>query len=214
MIFSKPTEKPFRRGARLSAFFCILSLCLVLVPSSLFAQSQNASVKFHTLRETVAALLPGAVKLTRRDIQLTDKQLRRLRKHKNWDSDISEFILFHARNEKKQITRTLILFPEHTRQGVLVVAVALSNQGKVVDALLMEAQHATIDWVLPLVRADYMKTFVGKDKDVKLRLSKNFKTSKFPPISQTYALRLINAVKKSAQLFEVLFGKNKSREMP
>lgn len=191
-----------------------VGLILVFFIQPVYAQLPKASVKFYTLRETVSTLLDGAVKLTRRDIQLTDEQLRRLRTHKNWDSNVSEFILFHARNENNQITRTLILFPEHTRQGVLVVAVALSNQGKVIDALLMEAQQATIDWVLPLVRADYMKMFVGKDKNVKLRLTKKFKSSKFPPISQTYALRLVNAVKKSAQLFDILFGKYKSRETP
>ena len=50
-----------------------------------------------------------------------------------------------------------------------------------------------------------MDGFVGKDKSLKLKLDKTYKSAKFSTISQTYALRIANSVKKSAQLFDVFF---------
>ena len=183
---------------------CALGAVLLWTPSSQ-AELIESMVRFLTLKETVAKLLPESDNLTRRDIVLNSRQQKRLSRFKNWDSDTTEFVIYHAKSPGKKITRTLILFPERTRQGVLVVAVALDNSGKVIDANLMEAQQATVHWILPLLRAGYMKTFAGKDHSLKLSLSKKFRDPSFPPISQTYALRVANAVKKSAQLFRVVF---------
>ncbi|MFQ5673945.1 MAG: hypothetical protein ACE5G9_12735 [Nitrospinales bacterium] len=164
----------------------------------------DPTFKLYSIRETVAKLLPDAQVLTRRDVVLTPRQLRWLRKNKNWDSDTTEFTFYHAKNKARKITRTLVIFPENTRHGPMVMAVALSNRGRVLDVLLTDIQNKTMDWVLPLVRAGYLKTFAGKDRNLKLKLPKKFKSSTFPPISQTYALLIANAVKKSAQLFHVV----------
>ncbi|MEE9257954.1 MAG: hypothetical protein V3U37_00300 [Nitrospinaceae bacterium] len=185
----------------------ILSFAVLFSASETFAEFPEPVVRFHTLKETVARLLPDSENLTRRDIALTAKHLARLKTFKNWDTDTTEFVLYHSRNKNEKIVRTLILFPEHTRQGTLLVAVALNNRGTVMEAVLMEAQRSTIDWILPLLRADYMKIFAGKDSALRLVLDKKFKDSSFSNISQTYALRLANTVKKSAQLFQVFFNK-------
>lgn len=192
-----------------NSFLAILFFLAVALQQDNLASAQpfQASTKFFTLQETVAKLLPNAQVLTRRDVSLTPKQLARLKKHRNWDSDTTQFVFYHARNKKKKIVRTLVLFKENPTRGRMVAAVALSNQGKVVDALLMEAQNNTINWIMPLLRADYMQTFIGKDKNLKLKLSKKFASSEFTSISQTYALLIANAVKKSAQLFHVVFNR-------
>lgn len=186
----------------------LVFLCLVLQAAVSFAQPYQSNVKFFTLKETVAKLLPDSPVLTRRDIALTGKQLRRLKKFKNWDSKTTAFVLYHAKNKDKKILRTLVLFPEDVRQGSMVMAVALSNQGRVVGAVLMETQNKAVNWVLPLLRAGYLETFVGKKSDLKLKLSKKFRGPGFSKLTQTYALLMANTIKKSAQLFQVAFNRN------
>lgn len=182
------------------------ALCGVLLwATSSEAELTEPMVKFFTLKETVAQLLPESDKLSRRDIVLNEVQQNRLSRFKNWDTDTTEFVVYHSKNAKSKITGSLVLFPEHTRQGILVVAVALDNSGKVVRTILMEAQQPTVRWILPLLRAGYMETFAGKDQSLKLSLSGKFRDPAFSPISRTYALRVANAVKKSAQLFRVVF---------
>ena len=188
----------------------LLSAVLLLSVSA-EAKLLEPMVKFHTLQETVAQLLPQSEHLSRRDIRLEKRHLVELGRYKNWDTQETEFVLYHSKNAQKKITGTLILFPEHTRQGRVVVAVALDNQGRVAQALVMEAQQPTVQWLLPLMRAGYMNNFTGKDKSLKLRLGKKYRGDEFSTISRTYALRLANAVKKSAQLFDIFFRRTARR---
>jgi hypothetical protein len=172
------------------------------------AKLLESMVEFFSLKETVAKSLPEAKQLSRRDIVLEKRHLDQLAKHKNWDSKETEFVIYHSKTAEKNITGTLILFPEQTRQGTIVVAVSLDNKGRVTQALVMEAQQPTVQWLLPLLRTDYMKTFIGKNKSLKLKLAEPFKSDDFSAISRTYALRLANAVKKSSQLFHVYFNRS------
>lgn len=204
--YMSPARK-IDRGNTKAFHGALVFLCLVLPTAVASAQPYQSHIKFFTLKETVAKLLPDSPVLTRRDIVLTGKQLRRLRKFKNWDSKTTAFVFYHAKNKDKKILRTLILFPEDARQGSMVMAVALSNQGRVVDAVLMEAQNKAVNWILPLLRAGYLQTFAGKKSDLKLKLSKKFKGREFSKLTQTYALLMANTIKKSAQLFQVAFNR-------
>lgn len=203
-------QKLYRRRKAHFLRFAVLFACILLIGNSGAATAAplEPMVKFSGLKETLAELLPDQETLTRRDIVLTQDHLKQLENFKNWDTQETEFILYHSRNAKDKITRSLILFPEKTRQGTLLVAVALDNSGKVTEARLMEAQEPALRWVMPLLRADYMKTFVGADSGMKLVLDKNLRRKDLSDISQTYALHLANAVKKSAQLFKIFFNRN------
>lgn len=170
-------------------------------------QAMSSLIRFKTRVETLKQLLPATEVVTQRDITLTEIQRRKLKKLKNWNTDEVDFTIYHAKNKEEKIVRTVILFPEYTRQGMIMVAVGLSNQGEVVEALVMEAENTVSEWLLPLLRSGYMETFSGKGKDLKLELDKKFTASPFTPITRTYALHIANAVKKSAQLFNVVFIK-------
>ncbi len=161
-------------------------------------------VPFFSLKETVAKLLPGAEHLTRRDIELPPDKRQKLEQQKNWNSKEDRFTLYHQKTAEQKITRTLVLFPEHSRQGTIVVAVALDNKGAVTEALVMEAERPAVEWLLPLFRQNYMQRFAGLGEDLNIQATARLK-EEAPPISHTYALRLANAVKKSAQLFRVYF---------
>jgi hypothetical protein len=167
-------------------------------------------VRYYSLKDAVARLLPGAPVMTRRDVHLTSDQLRRLKTFKNWDSNDTQFELYHARNQRKKITRTVVVFREYTPQGVLLVAVGLSNRGQVTDAILMEAPNRIAQWIQPLLRAGYMQAFAGKDYRMSLEPDLNIQNEEWSALTRNYALRLANAVKKSAQLFQVIFKSGNS----
>jgi hypothetical protein len=199
----------YRKPFLLSAIFLFIGV-IGFQPDQVEAKLVEPMVKFFSLQKTVAKLLPEAKILSRRDIVLEKRHLDQLSRHKNWDTKETEFVIYHAKTAAKKITGTLILFPEQTRQGTIVVAVAMDNKGKVNQALVMEAQQPTVQFLLPLLRADYMDIFSGKDKSLKLKLEQRFKGDDFSTISQTYALRLANAVKKSSQLFHIYFHRSKN----
>lgn len=182
----------------------VVVLSIAVLPAVVPAAEFMAPVvTFYTTQDAVKELLPAAPFLTERDFQLSPSQRQRLERTKNWDTRETRFIMYHAKNKEKKITRTMIVFPESTQKGILRVAVGLSNRGRVTEAILMEAPHALIPWLQPLLKTSYMKTFAGKD--YKLKLNESLDGQSFSPLTRTYARHLANAVKKSAQLFQVAF---------
>ncbi len=191
-----------------------LSLVAVCVGSHLASPAWATSIgtefmapmiRYYSLKDAVARLLPEAPAITRRDVYLTSDQLRRLKTLKNWDSNDTQFELYHARNQRKKVTRTVVVFREYTPQGVLLVAVGLSNRGQVTDAILMEAPNRIVQWIQPLLRAGYMQAFTGKDYRMSLEPDPKVQNEEWSALTRNYALRLANAVKKSTQLFQVVF---------
>ncbi len=174
------------------------------------AEFMAPMVRYYSLKDAVARLLPDAPVMTRRNVHLTSDQLRRLKTLKNWDSNDTQFELYHARNQRKKITRTVVVFHEYTPQGILLVAVGLSNRGYVTEAVLMEAPNRIVQWIQPLLHAGYMQTFAGKNYQMPLELDPKTSREEWSPLTRKYALRLANAVKKSAQLFQVVFKSQSS----
>lgn len=192
----------------------LMILCL-LWGSPLWANAGQSMVTFRTLKETLTQLLPQSRNFTRRDITLNKGQVKHLKRNRNWDTFTREYVLYHSKNAENKITRTVVLFPQWTRQGNLLVAVGLDNHGVVTGTVLMEAQRPTVNSLMPVLRSDLLDSFTGKDKSMKLKLPKSLKKKSLAPISKLYALRITNAVKKSAQLFEIIFqrgAKEKNRD--
>ena len=184
----------------------LLLFCIVLGPALGWADDfLRPVIRFHTLKETVQDLLPDAAELTKRNIELPSHKLAKLRRLKNWDTHDDAFVMFHAKNRQHQITRTLVIFREYIRQGgVLLMAVALDNDGRILEVRLMEAPNFVIQWIQPIRRSDYLESFQGKDHRLDLILDPEYREA-FSSITEQFALKMANAVKKSAQLFMVEF---------
>ncbi|WP_237097860.1 hypothetical protein [Nitrospina gracilis] len=162
-------------------------------------------IRYLTLKETVEALLPSAEELSKRNVQLSHRKLEKLRRLKNWDTNDDTFVFFHAKTKEGRITRTLVTFREYIRQGgVLLMAVSLDNDGRILEVRLMEAPNFVIQWIQPILRSDYLDSFKGKDHRLDLELGPEYR-DRFSGITQQFALKMANAVKKSAQLFMVEF---------
>ncbi len=99
---------------------------------------------------------------------------------------------------------------EFTRHGPLVVAVALDPQGKITGVILTDTQVEPLTWLEPLLKKNYMQTFIGRDSRMPLTLDAKWKAD-FSRMSQDFARVINNAVKKGAQLFDVVFEPGSAR---
>ena len=160
-------------------------------------------VKLHTLKETLSHLLPDK-KLHLKEVNLNDGQVERLKSFGNWDSVGTNHKFFLSQGDDRSLDRAVVFMTEFTRHGSLVVAVSLNPDGKVLEAMITHIQLEVLEWVSPLLKRSYMDGFRGKDSGLQLVLNPQWKeeTSK---MTQAYALVIANAVKRSAQLFDIVF---------
>ncbi len=163
----------------------------------------SANVKLVSTKETVQRLLPKG-KLFVKEVDLTENQLDKLRSFDNWDTRTRHFKFFVSRDKQGRLQRVMTWMAEFTRHGPVVVAVAMDPDGKVTGALLTDTQVEPLTWVEPLLKKNFMQTFQGKDSHMPLALDDKWENG-FSRISQDFALVITNAVKKSAQVFDVVF---------
>ncbi len=161
------------------------------------------NVRLHTIREAVQRLLPQG-RLFVKEVRLTEEQKSRLKALDNWDTQNDRFKFFISRDNNKRLNRVMISMIEFTRHGPVVVAVALNADGRVAEALITDLQMESVTWVDPILKTGFMNGFKGKDSRMKLTLESKW-ASRFTGLTRDFARIIANAVKKSAQLFEVVF---------
>ncbi len=169
----------------------------------------SANVKLLSMKETLQRLLPQG-KLFVKEVDLTPGQLEKLRSFDNWDTRAAHFKFFISRDQQGRLRRVMISMVEFTRHGPVVVAVAIDPQGKITGALLTDTQVEPLNWVEPLLKKNFMQAFQGKNSQMPLTLDPQWQQG-FSRISQDFALVIANAVKKSAQLFDVVFEPGSAR---
>ena len=130
--------------------------------------------------------------------------MERLKSFGNWDSVETHHKFFLSQGDDRSLDRAVVFMTEFSRHGSLVVAVSLNPDGKVLEAMITHIQSEVLGWVNPLLKKNYMDDFKGKDSGLQLALHPKWKegTSK---MTQTFALKIANTVKRSAQLFDVVF---------
>ena len=169
----------------------------------------SANVKLLSTKETVQWLLPKG-KLFVKEVDLTVNQLEKLRSLDNWDTRAGHFKFFVSRDGSGRFQRAMVSMVEFTRHGPLVVAVALDPQGIITGVILTDTQVEPLTWLEPLLKKNYMQTFIGRDSRMPLTLDAKWKAD-FSRISQDFARVINNAVKKGAQLFDVVFEPGSAR---
>ncbi|PIQ97201.1 MAG: hypothetical protein COV67_05485 [Nitrospinae bacterium CG11_big_fil_rev_8_21_14_0_20_56_8] len=165
------------------------------------------NVKLHTTREAVARLLPEG-KLSLKEVTLEGENLKALESHENWDSQEDHFNFYVSRDGDRKLKRAAIFMTEFTRHGPVVVGVALDPEGKIADAVVTDVQAEPLEWIGPLLRIPFLESFRGKGSGLDLRLDEKWKRGT-TEMAQAYGVILANALKKSAQLFELVFRNGK-----
>ncbi len=183
-------------------WICVAALGILWMAPSAWAHV-SANVKLVSTKESVQRLLPKG-KLYVKEVNLGESQLETLQSHDNWNTPARHFKFFVSRDENGKLQRVMTLMVEFTRHGPVVVAVALDPQGQVTGAILTDTQVEPLTWLNPLLKKNYMQAFQGKDSTMALTLDAKWQEG-FSRISQDFARVIANAVKKSAQLFEVVF---------
>ena len=191
-----------------------VSLALMMVLGILWMAPEawthvSANVKLLSTKETVQRLLPQG-KLFVKEVDLTPGQLEKLRSFDNWDTRASHFKFFVSRDQQGRLRRVMISMVEFTRHGPVVVAVAIDPQGKITGAILTDTKVEPLTWLEPLLKKNFMQAFQGMNSQMPLTLDPQWQQG-FSRISQDFALVIANAVKKSAQLFDVVFEPGNAR---
>ncbi len=161
------------------------------------------NVRLHTTREVIEQLLPKG-KLFIKEVTLNSEQKARLNAFDNWDTRNDHFKFYISRDEDNRLNRVMVSMIEFTRHGPMVMAVALDANGQIQDALLTDIQMEPLTWVDPVLKSTYIQELRGKDSSMSLTLESKWK-EQFTDVSQYFARSIANSVKKSAQLFDLLF---------
>ena len=161
------------------------------------------NVRLHTTREVIQQLLPKG-KLFIKEVTLNSEQKARLKAFDNWDTRNDHFKFYISRDEDNRLNRVMVSMIEFTRHGPMVMAVALDANGQIQDALLTNIQMEPLTWVDPVLKSTYIQELRGKDSSMSLTLESKWK-EQFTDVSQYFARSIANSVKKSAQLFDLLF---------
>lgn len=161
------------------------------------------SIRLHTTREMIQQLLPKG-ELFVKEVTLNPEQKARLQALDNWDTRTDQFKFYISRDKNNRLQRAVISMVEFTRHGPMVMAVAFDANGQVQDVLLTDIQSEPLTWVDPILKSTYIQELRGKDSNMSLTLESKWQ-EKFTGVSRYFALTIANVVKKSAQLFDVVF---------
>ncbi len=180
-----------------------LSLLVVLMAALAASAHVTPSVKIATTREAVSRLLPEG-KLFVKEITLTDEQMGKLKAQGNWTAHENCYRFIISRDENDKFLGAAVFITEHTRHGPVVVAVGLSESGQVKEVIVTDVQSEMLGWAQPLLKNGFLDSFRGKDSGMPLDIDAEVKDTN-NGMTRGFARTVANAVKRSAQLFNLVF---------
>jgi hypothetical protein len=113
-------------------------------------------------REAVASLLAGSRRFFVREVRLSPEQRQRIQKQSGWTPEEDFYRFYIGRDDQGRMVAATIFLTEFTLHGPVRVAVALSPDGKVRGAAVVELTEETYPWVKPLIDQNFMGGFVGQ----------------------------------------------------
>lgn len=116
-----------------------------------------------TDREAVGALLAGAKKYFVHELRLTPAERTEIQKRIGWSPDEDYYRFYIGRDDQQRDVGAVAFLTEFTLHGPVRVAVALGPDGKVTGARVIELTEETYVWVKPLLEADFLHDFIGRD---------------------------------------------------
>ena len=114
-------------------------------------------------RDAVVALLAGARRFFVREVRLTPAEQQAIRQATNWAPDQDFYRFYIGRDEQGRAVAAAVFVTEMTIHGPVRVAVALSPDGKVKGATVVELSEETYPWTKPLLDRDFTRQYVGRD---------------------------------------------------
>lgn len=103
-----------------------------------------------------------------------------------------------GRDEQGRLVAATIFLTEFTIHGPVRVAVALSPDGKVKGATVVELTEETYPWVKPLIDKDFTRQYVGQGSSGRYVL-----TERGGSMTEYYGQIIASLIQRAAILYEV-----------
>ena len=150
-------------------------------------------------RDAVARLLSGSSRYFVREIRLSPAQRQGVRQ-KTGSTPEDELVRFYIGRTADGATVGATTFvSEFTMHGPVRVAVALTPDGKVRGASVVEVTEESYAWVKPLVDGGFLQRFAGRDA----RAASSQSVDGGGSMSRFYAGVIARLVGRAAALYEV-----------
>jgi Na+-translocating ferredoxin:NAD+ oxidoreductase RnfG subunit len=160
----------------------------------------------------VAGLLAGAKRYFVREVKLTqaERQAIQVEKETGWAPEEDFYRFYVGRDEQLRDVGAVAFLTEYTIHGPVRVAVALSPDGKVKGAMVVELSEETYPWVKSLIDGDFLGRFVGLDAHASFAAGARAGGS----MTQFYGHIIGSLVQRAALLYEAGFLKRKAAPRP
>jgi Na+-translocating ferredoxin:NAD+ oxidoreductase RnfG subunit len=152
-------------------------------------------------REAVASLLAGSRRFFVREVRLSPEQRQRIQKQSGWTPEEDFYRFYIGRDDQGRMVAATIFLTEFTLHGPVRVAVALSPDGKVRGAAVVELTEETYPWVKPLIDQNFTGGFVGQGGAGTTAATDGRRAG--DAMSHFYGEVIATLIKRAAVLFDV-----------
>ncbi len=175
-------------------------LTLIILPVSVHAHV-TPSIRLISFKDAVRKIVQGG-DLRLKRVTINDEQATQMKAFGNWDLLEENYNFIIKYDENHSLSRVVVQLKEYSRHGTIVIAVGMNSEGKVVNAFVTDVQNEVLQWIQPLLQDNFMQRFKGADTNMSPTTVLEGINS---VMTRSYAKRIANAVKRSTQLFEVVF---------
>jgi hypothetical protein len=112
-------------------------------------------------RDTLAAQLAGAKKLSLREVSLTAEERRAIQAAYGWRAQDDVHAFYMGRDEAGKLLSASVFMTEATLHGIIRVAVGLTPDGRVKAAQVVEVAEEIYAHMKPLMDRGFTKRFAG-----------------------------------------------------
>ena len=114
-------------------------------------------------RDAVTNLLAGSKRYFVREVRLTSAERQAVQKETGWTPEEDFYRFYLGRDDQQHDVGAVTFLTEYTIHGPVRVAVALSPDGKVKGAAVVEVSEETYPWVKRLIDQGFLASFAGRD---------------------------------------------------
>ena len=179
-----------------------LSLAAMLALPAIVHGHVTPPTVFVSDREAVARLTKGATTFVEHRVKVTPEQRATISSRWGWNPDQAVYRFYEGRDPGGRRIGAVVFLTEFTTHGPVRAAIAISPDGKVADARIVEIATESADWVRPLMGGVFAQSFAGLDSqgDFSARASQAAVKGSMPRFYGAVFARLIQ---RAAILFDV-----------
>jgi len=179
-----------------------LSLALMLALPVMVQGHVTPPTVFISDREAVVSLTKGATTYVEHRVELTPGQRATMASRWGWSPEQAAYRFYEGRASGGRRIGAVVFLTAFTTHGPMRAAIAISPDGKVADARIVEVATESADWVRPLMDGIFVRSFAGLDSqgDFSARASQAAVKGSMPRFYGTVFARLIQ---RAAILFDV-----------